>query len=555
MTDKATSDIWWRNAICYCLDVKTFADSTGDGWGDLPGLTEHLAYLRELGVDCLWLMPCHPSPLRDDGYDVTDYYTVDPRIGTLGDFVETVRTAHALGIRVIMDLVVNHTSIDHPWFQQARRDPDSPYRDFYLWSTDRPPDAHPPVFPGEQTETWTWDEEAQAYYFHHYYDFSPDLAFMHERVHDEVHKILGFWLELGVDGVRVDSLPFLIDKPGSGESEDERHEHLEVMRDFLSRRRGSAVLLGEANLPRDQQLRFFGPLNQPRESTETHLLFDFAMQGALWLALARGSAEPVVRALRERPELPHGCAYAVFGRHHDELTFENVLSESEQHEVYDAFDPDGVGRIYDRGLRRRTASLLQGDTERIRLLLQLVLSLPGMPIILYGDEIGLRDNLTLPARLAPRVPMPWTVEDGFSTAPEDQWIRPPADPRPGRDATVAGQQYRDDSLWTDVSRAIRARRDSAEVGHGTCRTLPATDDAVLALQYDWLGKRIVILHNLSDRTIERALDHDTLPDGPYRVLGDSPDPQDDPDTDRILHLGPRESRWIRVLSSTAKHRI
>jgi trehalose synthase len=505
MVDKAVSDAWWRNTVCYGLDVKTFSDSDGDGWGDLVGLTRRLSYLRELGVGCLWLTPFQPSPMRDDGYDIADYFAVDPRLGTAGDLVEMVRTAHDHGIRVIMDLVVNHTSDQHPWFQESRRDPDGPRRDYYVWSAQEPAEQPDPVFPGEQDETWTFDEEAGGWYFHRYHDFQPDLAFGVAAVHDEIHQIIGYWLQVGVDGFRVDSLPFLIDKPGRETEGPARHRDLRTVRDFLSRRRGDAVLLGEANVPPEEQRTFFGDPSCPHDESEVHLLFDFAVQANLWLSLARGSAAPLVRALEARPQIPDSCSYAVFARTHDELTFEHVLDEEEVREVRAAFAPDDAGWIYGRGLRRRLASLLDHDERRIRLVMSLVHALPGMPVLQYGDEIGLGDDLDLPGRLATRVPMRWNEGPGggFSTAAVRDWARP-SEPGPAG-ASVQAQRHVGGSLLESTRELVHLRRECAEIGFGSTDVVRTEHEELLVLRSTWFDEAVVTVHNLSGQRVEHAL--------------------------------------------------
>jgi trehalose synthase len=514
MSITATGDLWWKDAIIYGVDVKTFVDSDTDGVGDLAGLTRRLEYLRELGVTCLWLMPVFPSPWRDDGYDVRDYYSVDPRLGTLGDFVELVRTAHALGLRVLLDLVLNHTSDTHPWFVDARSGPGSRFRDYYVWADQPPPRQDEVVFPGEQESVWTRDERSGQWYFHRYFGFQPDLNIANPVVRDEMNRILGFWLELGVDGFRIDSLPFLIEKDGvkaGGDADGhDPHGYLRELRAFLGRRRGDAVFVGEANVPVPEQRRYFGDPDTPFDVSQAHMLFDFALQAAVWLALARGETGPIRRALRQRPRIPPECQYVVFVRHHDELTVEKVLSAEEAREVFDAFDPEGHARIYGRGLRRRLAPLLDGDPARIRLALSLLFSLPGTPILLYGDEIGLGDDLSLPGRIAVRVPMQWDDRDGagFSAAPPGRLIRQIR--RGGRygyarvNATV--QDADPNSGLAFTKRLIGLRRRCPEIGHGNWSLLDAGDPAVLAVRYDWEGGTVVVVHNLGAVPVEARLD-------------------------------------------------
>ena len=383
MTDKATSDLWWKNAVIYCADVATWLDSDGDGTGDLAGLTRRLDYLWGLGINTLWLMPFYPSPLGDDGYDITDYYAVDPRLGTLGDFVEMIRTAHNLGIRVLIDLVMSHTSNQHPWFRRSRRERGSRYRHFYRWSDTKQAEPSEVAFPGEQDSTWTYDDEAGQWYMHRYYDFMPDLNITDPDVLDEMHKVLGFWLELGVDGFRVDSLPFMIETIGT-DAKDQPVTYLRSLVEFLERRRGNAIFLGEANVSPEEQQGYFAVDG----GDGVQMLFDFRTCAAQWLAHARGSAEPLADALRSRRPHPERAQFANFCRHHDELNL-GLLSDGEREEVFAAFAPEPEHRVYGRGIRRRLASMLGGDQQRIRMILALTMALPGTPVLLYGDEIGM----------------------------------------------------------------------------------------------------------------------------------------------------------------------
>src|SRR4051812_46624222 len=289
-----TSDLWWKNAIVYCVDVETFADSNGDGIGDLPGLTERIDYLAGLGVTCLWLLPIYPSPRRDDGYDVSDFYGIDPRFGTIGDFVELVRTAGDRGIKVLVDLVLNHTSDEHPWFQAARSDPQSPYREWYCWSDEKPLDTTTGIaFPDTEKSTWTFDRKAKAWYFHHFYKFQPELDIENPAVRDEQERIVGFWLQLGVAGFRLDAVPFYLDSDGEKPSSGNPHVHLRRLRGYLSRRRGDAVMLGEVNVPSKQLAEYFGG----GDGDELHLSFAFPVMQTLWLSLARQDAGALIHAL------------------------------------------------------------------------------------------------------------------------------------------------------------------------------------------------------------------------------------------------------------------
>jgi maltose alpha-D-glucosyltransferase/alpha-amylase len=418
MTDKASSDLWWKDGVIYCADVATWLDSDGDGVGDLAGLTRRLDYLSGLGITTLWLMPFYPSPGGDDGYDITDYYAVDPRFGTLGDFVEMIRTSGSLGIRVLVDLVMSHTSNQHPWFQQARRDRHSRYRNYYRWSDEKQAQPSEVAFPGEQKSTWTYDDLAGQWYMHRYFDFMPDLNVTDPDVRDEMDKVLGFWLELGVSGFRVDSLQFMIETIGTAVRE-KPVSYLQSLVEFTQRRRGDAILLGEANVSPQEQQRYFAI----DDGDGVQMLFDFRTCAAQWLAHARGRAEPLVRALNQRPRIPVHAQFANFCRHHDELNL-GMLSDGEREEVFAAFAPEQSQRVYDRGIRRRLAPMLGNDQQRIRLALALTMALPGTPVLLYGDEIGMGEDLSLPGRLAVRNPMQWSAGPGggFSTA---QQLYPP----------------------------------------------------------------------------------------------------------------------------------
>jgi len=542
MTDKATSDLWWKNAVIYCADVATWLDSDGDGTGDLAGLTRRLDYLWGLGVNTLWLMPFYPSPLGDDGYDITDYYAVDSRFGTLGDFVEMIRTADNLGIRVLVDLVMSHTSNQHPWFQQSRQDRDSRYRHYYRWSDTRQKEPSEVAFPGEQTGTWKYDDAAGQWYMHRYYDFMPDLNVTDPDVLDEMHKVLGFWLELGISGFRVDSLPFMIETIGT-DAKDQPVTYLRSLVEFLERRRGDAIFLGEANVSPEEQQGYF----EMDGGDGVQMLFDFRTCAAQWLAHARGSAGPLIDALHSRRPHPEQAQFANFCRHHDELNL-GLLSDDEREEVFAAFAPEPEHRVYGRGIRRRLASMLGHDQQRIRLALALTMALPGTPVLLYGDEIGMGEDLSLPGRLAVRNPMQWSSgpAGGFSAC--DKLYRPAhADGPSGyRTVNVADQRHDPDSLYSWVAQAIRARRESPELGWGEWRTLDVDDPRVLAIETRWRDDRTVTLHNLSAEPAKVRLPDDE--DEPAQVqrmrqvLGDT-DPPYRPGQE--ISLGRYGFRWLR----------
>ena len=544
-----TSDLWWKNAVVYCLDVETYFDSDGDGIGDLDGLAQRMDYLAELGVTCLWLMPFYPTPDRDDGYDVTDQYGVDPRLGNHGDLVELVRTARDRGMRVIADLVVNHTSDQHPWFQQARSSKDNPYRDFYVWRSDPPPDTSDQVvFPDQEDSIWTLDEQTGEWYLHRFYKHQPDLNVANPRVRDEIAKVMGFWLELGLSGFRVDAVPFLIETlgidPEDGEHED-LHGYLRALRAFLGRRVGDGVLLGEVNLPYEQQVTYFGGTR----GDELTMMFDFVGMQAMYLSLARSDARPLVSALTSRPAIPPDAQWANFVRNHDELTLDK-LTDEERQEVFAAFGPEERMQLYGRGLKRRLPPMLQGDPRRVRMVYSLMFSLPGTPVLYYGEEIGMGEDLEAPGRLAVRTPMQWTSEDGggFSTAPPSELVSRVVDGGFGPPHVNVADQKRDpESLWAFVSLLMRRYRECPELGWGDFEVLEQPHPQVLAHRCTWDEASVVTLHNLSAEPVTVPL---TLPGAKdhWRLLDLLEEGECDLDDDGGVELtvDGYGYRWLRV---------
>ena len=413
------NDLWYKNAVIYCLNVETFMDTSGDGCGDFEGLARRLDYLAGLGVTCLWLQPFYPSPNRDNGYDISDFYGVHPKHGTPGDFVEFINHAKALGLRVIIDFVVNHTSDAHPWFQSACADPRSPFRDWYVWADERPKDYDKGmVFPGTQKSTWTFNDTAGRWYFHRFYDHQPDLDTHNPTVRHEITKIMGYWLELGISGFRMDAAPFIIAKKGTAIPTERDFGLLHELRQFLQWRCRDAVLLAEANVPPDESLEYFGA-----EGDRLQLMLNFPVNQRLFYALATGDIGPLTWALQQTSKKPDAAQWVHFLRSHDELDL-GRLSADQRAAVFKEFAPDKSMQLYDRGIRRRLAPMLKNDRRRLELAFSLLFSLPGTPMMQYGDEIGMGDDLTMEERECARSPMQWTNEPhaGFSKA--ERTVRP-----------------------------------------------------------------------------------------------------------------------------------
>jgi maltose alpha-D-glucosyltransferase/alpha-amylase len=493
-------DLWYKNAVIYSLDLKTFQDSDGDGVGDFEGLIRRLDYLQTLGVDTLWLAPFQPTPDRDNGYDIADFYGVDPRFGSSGDFVEFMNQAKRRGFKVIIDFVMNHTSDRHRWFQEARRDPGSKHRGWYIWSKKRPPDWNSGmVFPGVQKATWSRDDEAGLWYYHRFYDFQPDLNMDDPDVRAEVRRVMGYWLELGVAGFRVDAVPFLIESTVPGDSQGKlRFEYLAEMREFLQWRVGDAILLGEANVLPQETKKYFGGDG----GGALHMIFNFWVNQHLFYALASGDSGPLAEALKATKRIPATAQWAYFLRNHDELDLGRLTDEQRQ-AVYARFGPEPEMQLYDRGIRRRLAPML-GNRRQLELAYSLLFALPGTPVLRYGDEIGMGEDLDLPERNAVRTPMQWSDEPqaGFSTC--EKTILPVVGKGVyghGR-INVEAERRNPDSLLNWMRRMIRLRQECPEIGWGEWRVLRTGTPSVLALQYDWRGNSLITLHNFDEHACE-----------------------------------------------------
>ncbi|WP_411082926.1 alpha-amylase family protein [Streptomyces sp. cmx-18-6] len=500
-----TSDLWWKNAVVYCLDVETYQDGDGDGTGDFAGLTQRIDHLARLGVTCVWLMPFYPTRERDDGYDITDFYGVDPRLGTLGDFTEFVRTARDRGIRVIADLVVNHTSDHHPWFQDARSSRNSAHRDWYVW-VDTPPEDGPEgvVFPDAERSVWELDETTGQYYLHRFFRQQPDLNVANPAVRDEIARIMGFWTQLGLSGFRVDAVPFLLETDGQEDARQlpDPHEYLADLRAFLGRRNGEAVLLGEVNLPYPDTAAYFGEPESGR-GDELTMCFDFIGMQRMYLSMARGEAGPLADALRERPLAPRDAHWATFVRNHDELTLDK-LDDDERAEVFAAFGPEKDMQLYGRGLRRRLPPMVGGDRRRVELAYSLLFTLPGTPVLFYGEEIGMGENLAAEGRQAVRTPMQWTADKdgGFSTADAGALPNPVVEGAFGpKRVNVHYQAHDPDSLLGRMRALIERYRETPELAWGAYEVLDADDPGVLAHISSLPEGAVLAVHNFSDRAL------------------------------------------------------
>ncbi len=499
-------DLWYKNAVIYSLDLETFMDLNEDGIGDFNGLARRLDYLHAMGVDTIWLAPFQPTPNKDNGYDIKDYYGVDHRFGSSGNFVEFMHQAKKRGIKVIIDLVVNHTSDEHPWFEQARSSKDNKYHNWYVWSEKKPDNwDEGMVFPGVQESIWTYDRKVKAYYFHRFYDFQPDLNMDNPEVREEVRRIMGYWIELGVAGFRVDAVPFMLESVEPGRKEHPiRFEYLHEMRRFLQWRRGDAILLGEANVAPEETKQYFGDTGDG-----IHMMFNFYVNQYMFYALATAETAPLIKALEATRITTPTVQWAHFLRNHDELDL-GRLSEEERQKVFARFAPEKHMQLYDRGIRRRLSTML-GNRQQSELAYSLMFSLPGTPVIRYGDEIGMGDNLALNERDAVRTPMQWSDADqaGFSNAKE--LIHPviAEGPYSYHHVNVEGQRREKDSMLNWMTSLIRLRQECTEIGWGDWQVLKTGKEQVLAMHYSWKGSSLIILHNFGEKAQEVKLALDT----------------------------------------------
>ena len=500
--------LWYKDAVFYELHMRAFADGNSDGHGDFKGLTARLDYLQDLGVDCLWLLPMYPSPLRDGGYDIADLTSIHPDYGTLDDWTAFVNAAHQRGLRVIVDLVLNHTSDQHPWFQAARSSPDSPYRDYYVWSdTDLKYEDARIIFTDTETSNWTWDQVAGQYYWHRFFSHQPDLNFDNPVVQQAMLDVLKFWLDRGIDGFRADAVPYLFERQGTScENLPETHVYLKRVRQFIDQHYSGRVLLAEANQWPKELLPYFG--HTESEGDEFHMCFHFPLMPRLFMALKTGLRNTVVEIMRRTPSIPDACQWSIFLRNHDELTLE-MVTEEERHFMWEAYAPDPRMRL-NLGIRRRLAPLLDNDRRKLELLNAILFTMPGSPTIYYGDEIGMGDNIWLDDRDGVRTPMQWTEgpNAGFSTAPGDRLFAPVIDGEVYgyQRVNVAAQQTDADSLLSWIKQLIRVRKTHPVFGRGALRFLLPENTHILAYLRTYEGRIALVVGNLADSTQTVALD-------------------------------------------------
>jgi maltose alpha-D-glucosyltransferase / alpha-amylase len=535
------NELWYKDAVFYEVYVRAFFDSNGDGHGDLLGLTQKLDYLQSLGVTCIWLLPIYPSPLKDDGYDIADYYGTYDKYGSLEEFKTLVKEIHRRGLYLITDLVLNHTSDQHPWFQAARQDRNSPYRDYYVWSdTDQKYQEARIIFLDTEDSNWTWDEVAGQYFWHRFYSSQPDLNYDNPAVRQEMLNVMKFWLDLGVDGFRADAVPYLIEREGTNcENLPETHEYLKTVRTYINENYPGRILLAEANQWPEDVRPYFG-----NGQDEFHMGFHFPLMPRLYMALKKADRSVLEWILARTPELPDSCQWCIFLRNHDELTLE-MVTEEERQWMWDEYAPEPRMRL-NLGIRRRLAPLLDNDRRKIELLNSILLTMPGSPIIYYGDEIGMGDNIWLFDRNGVRTPMQWNASQngGFSQAQPDQLYAPVVDSsdyNPEK-VNVSDQMADPDSLFNLTRQLLEVRKQHPVFGRGDFAWVD-TPKAVAAYFRSNLDEQLLILNNLSSEYQMISLKtsgplQDLLSDETIALTNDG---------QLVLDLEPYQYRWFKVL--------
>jgi maltose alpha-D-glucosyltransferase/alpha-amylase len=541
---RSADPLWYKDAVFYQLHVKSFADSNGDGIGDFPGLAAKLDHVSSLGVDCLWLQPMYPSPFKDDGYDISDYVNIHPSYGTLQDFERFLEQAHSRGLRVIIELVLNHTSDQHAWFAEARSSRDNPRRDWYVWSdTDDRYRGVRIIFIDTELSNWAWDPVSKSYYWHRFFSHQPDLNYDNPAVRDEVWQVMKFWLDLGVDGFRVDAVPYLVEREGTScENLPETHDVLKELRAKLDAHFTGRVLLAEANMWPEDVRPYFG------NGDEFHMSFHFPIMPRIFMALRLEDRKPLIDIIERTPSIPDTCQWAIFLRNHDELTLE-MVTEIERQYMWDEYAKDPRARI-NLGIRRRLATLMEGDRRRVQLMSGLLMSLPGSPIMYYGDEIGMGDNMYLGDRNSVRTPMQWSngVNAGFSNAdPERLWLPLVSNALYGYQAVnVDSQQRNPTSLLNWTRRLIEVRRSTRVFGRGSIEFLKPANHRVLAFTRTLGRERALVVCNLAGTAQVAELDLSALAGAiPIEMFGGSIFPRIGREPYPVM-IGPYDFYWFRL---------
>jgi len=537
-------NLWYKDAVIYQLHVRTFCDSDGNGSGDFRGLTNKLDYLKELGVNALWLLPFYPSPLRDDGYDIADYTSVNPSYGTIEDFKTFLDAAHSRGIRVITEVVVNHTSDQHPWFQESRSSRDNSKRDWYVWSdTDTRYQGVRIIFVDTEMSNWAWDPISKSYYWHRFFSHQPDLNFDNPAVREAVWEVMKFWLDMGVDGFRLDAVPYLVERDSTScENLPETHGVIRDLRKRLDEHYPGKMLLAEANQWPADVRAYFG------EGDEFHMAFHFPLMPRMFMAVKLEDRKPIIEILEQTPQIPENCQWCIFLRNHDELTLE-MVTDIERDYMYDSFANDKAMRI-NLGIRRRLAPMMENDRRRIELLNGLLLSMPGTPIIYYGDEIGMGDNIYLGDRNGVRTPMQWNGgwNAGFSSSDPERLYSPLiSNPVYGYQAVNVDSQRRSEhSLLSWTKSVIRTRNSSKVFSRGSIEFLNPLNHRVLAYVRQLSEEKVLVVNNLASSAQAVELNLQAYKGHiPIEMFGRNLFPRIG-DLPYLLTLGPYQFYWFRL---------
>jgi maltose alpha-D-glucosyltransferase/alpha-amylase len=537
-------NLWYKDAVIYQLHVRTFSDSNADGIGDFAGLTQRLDYLQDLGITAIWLLPFYPSPLRDDGYDIADYSSVHPSYGSLDDFKTFLTAAHNRGIRIIIEMVLNHTSDQHPWFKEARSSHDNPKRDWYVWSeTDTRYEGVPIIFVDTETSNWAWDPVSKSYYWHRFFSHQPDLNFDNPAVIEALWEVMRFWLEMGVDGFRFDAVPYLVEREGTlCQNLPETHAIIRNLRKRLDEAFPGRMLLAEANNLPDDVRPYFG------DGDEFHAAFHFPLMPRMFMSVKLEDRKPIIDVLEKTPEIPNTCQWCIFLRNHDELTLE-MVTEVERDYMYDEYAVDKTMRI-NRGIRRRLAPMMDNDRRRIELLNGLLMSMPGTPIVYYGDEIGMGDNIYLGDRNGVRTPMQWNGERnaGFSTADPERLYSPVISNAVygSQVINVDSQERTGHSLLRWMKSLIQLRNSFQVFGRGTLQFLKPSNHRVLAYVRQLGDETVLVVNNLSNSAQAVELDVRRFKGNiPIEMFGRNLFPRFG-DLPYLLTLGPYQFYWFQL---------